>query len=271
MSAPIIPGAEPISITGSQGGVLLLHGYTATPQQMRGWAMAFAQAGFAVEVPLLPGHGTVPDDLVDTQWADYLHCADTAYRRLAEHHQRVFVGGLCMGANLAGWMALLHPKTTAGVFVINGTFKSPRGGKPEIWEKLLKSGRKFFSWPTTPIFVNDPQAPALVSYDKIPIGPGFSVVEAYAQLRQRLGEISCPVLVLTSQHEWQEAPEDSIPWLQETAGPAQHIILERSNHVATLDYDKDIIETRSVEFAFAIIDGKLEQSRKEVSLASQEL
>ena len=68
----IMHGAEPVSIAkGSCRRCVLLHGYTATPQQLRTWAMAFAQAGFAVEVPLLPGHGTVPDELVDTDWSDY--------------------------------------------------------------------------------------------------------------------------------------------------------------------------------------------------------
>ena len=67
----IIPGCEPWSAAGGPHGVLVLHGFTGNPQSMRGLAEAFAAAGFAVEIPLLPGHGTSVDDLDDTGWADW--------------------------------------------------------------------------------------------------------------------------------------------------------------------------------------------------------
>ena len=54
----ILPGAEPFSHDGSNVGVLLCHGSTGTPQSMRPWAEHFADWGFTVRVPLLPGHGT---------------------------------------------------------------------------------------------------------------------------------------------------------------------------------------------------------------------
>ena len=124
MSTPIMPGAEPISFTeGAHGGVLLLHGYTATPQQLRPWAEAFARAGFAVEAPLLPGHGTSAIEMQTTQWSDYTQCAENACQKLAERHQHVFVGGLCSGGSLAAWLALQH-STLSGLIIING-FSSP--------------------------------------------------------------------------------------------------------------------------------------------------
>ena len=64
MSA-VIPGAEPWSHTGTSAhGALVLHGFTGNPDSMRGIAEALAGAGYHVEMPLLPGHGTVVDDLV---------------------------------------------------------------------------------------------------------------------------------------------------------------------------------------------------------------
>ncbi len=57
MNQPI-PGAEPWSAAGGPLGVLVLHGFTGNPQSMRSLAEAFAAAGYTVELPLLPGHGT---------------------------------------------------------------------------------------------------------------------------------------------------------------------------------------------------------------------
>ena len=67
MTAPIIPGAEPYSATGDTRGALVLHGFTGNPQSMRGLALALADAGFTVEMPLLPGHGTDIADMLPTR------------------------------------------------------------------------------------------------------------------------------------------------------------------------------------------------------------
>ena len=49
-------------------GVLLVHGYTGSPASMRPWAEYLNQRGFTVRVPLLPGHGTKPEDLNEVKW-----------------------------------------------------------------------------------------------------------------------------------------------------------------------------------------------------------
>ena len=51
--AEILPGAEPFSAKGGPHGVLVVHGFTGSPQSLRGLAEAFAAAGFAVELPPL--------------------------------------------------------------------------------------------------------------------------------------------------------------------------------------------------------------------------
>ena len=116
-----MPGAEPFSAPGGPNGALVLHGFTGTPQSMRGLAEAFAAAGFAVELPLLPGHGTSVDDLDTTTFADWSEAAEQAYSELAARCDRVVVAGLSMGAMLAAWLATRHPEI-AGLVVINGAF-----------------------------------------------------------------------------------------------------------------------------------------------------
>ena len=72
---------------------------------MRGLAEAFAAAGFAVELPLLPGHGTSVDDMATTTFADWSEAVERAYADLAARCDRVVVAGLSMGATLAAWLA----------------------------------------------------------------------------------------------------------------------------------------------------------------------
>src|SRR5438445_9825017 len=118
MPSPIIPGAEPWSAKGGPNGALVVHGFTGCPQSMRPLARAFAAAGFAVELPLLPGHGTSVDDMLTTTWDDWSGCAERAYVDLAARCQRVVVAGLSMGGTLTVWLAAHHPEF-AGIVVVN--------------------------------------------------------------------------------------------------------------------------------------------------------
>ena len=78
------PGAEPWSHDGAgPAGALCIHGFTGNPSSMRGVAEAFAAAGFSVELPRLPGHGTTVEDMMTTGWADWTGEAEAAYQRLA--------------------------------------------------------------------------------------------------------------------------------------------------------------------------------------------
>src|SRR5436309_9351601 len=91
---PVLPGAEPFSAPGGPHGVLVLHGFTGCPQSMRGLAEAFAGAGFAVELPRLPGHGTSLDDMLGTGWSDWSGHAEATYSDLAARCDKVVVAGL---------------------------------------------------------------------------------------------------------------------------------------------------------------------------------
>ena len=94
MTAPIMSGAEPWSSEGGSHGALVLHGFTGNPQSMRPLAVALGKAGFTVDLPLLPGHGTAVEDMVPTRWEDWSGAAETAYLALATRCEKVMVTGL---------------------------------------------------------------------------------------------------------------------------------------------------------------------------------
>lgn len=248
MSTPIMSGAEPLSITGGSYGVLLLHGYTGTPQNVQYLAQAFARAGFAVEVPLLPGHGTSLEELAATRWSDYARAAEASYEELALRCQLVVIAGLSQGATLAAWVALRHPEI-AGLIAINGIFQPPPGINREVVQQVLKKGMHFV--PADDAGVSDPQAHVL-AYDQIPLVPMPSLLEALDEMVPRLGEIRCPVLVFTSLQDKTASPESSRPLSEGVAGPVEQVMLERSYHVATLDYDKELIAAHAVDFVEAV-------------------
>jgi len=99
---------------GGAVGVLLCHGYTATTAEVRPLAQALHRQGYTVAGPLLPGHGTSPDEMNRCRWSDWAAAVDRLYCSLAARCERVFVGGESMGALLALYTASRRPEV-AGI------------------------------------------------------------------------------------------------------------------------------------------------------------
>lgn len=213
---------------------------------MRPLAEAFADAGFAVEMPRLPGHGTDPADLALTTWRDWLA---EASRCLAVLHQRtpegsVVVAGLSMGGALTLALAEEHPGL-AGVVAINAPVQAP----PELaggLAAMLEGGVDVID--SIGGDIADPEADE-ASYDATPLRPLLSMLTAGEVVRSRLGEIACPVLVITSRQDHVVNPEDSDVIAAAVGGPVERLFLDKSFHVATLDYDRAELEAAAVDFA----------------------
>jgi carboxylesterase len=248
---PVLPGAEPFSAPGGPNGALVLHGFTGNPQSMRGLAEAFAGAGFAVELPLLPGHGTAIEDMLGTDWGDWSSAAEASYQELAGRCERVVVAGLSMGGTLTLWLAERHPEI-AGIVLVNPAVEPPAESFREMLRGILDSGN-----PTMPAVGNDVADPSQteLAYDATPVAPLLSMLEADDEIAALLGSIECPVLLMNSPQDHVVPPSSSEMVAERVSGPLERVTLERSYHVATLDYDKDEIERRAVEFARKVTAG----------------
>jgi carboxylesterase len=241
----LLPGAEPWSVDGGPAGALCLHGFTGNPTSMRGVAEAFAAAGFSVELPRLPGHGTTVEDMKTTSWADWTAEVDAAYERLAARTDKVVVAGLSMGGSLTLWTALRHPEV-AGIICINPATKPQPPEVTEMLHGMVAEGTDVM--PGIGADIADPDATES-AYAETPLRPLISLVEdGLAPMFERYGEITCPLLLLTSPQDHVVEPSNG-DFLAETfGGPVERISLERSYHVATLDHDKDVIFEAAVAF-----------------------
>ncbi len=244
----IIPGAEPQSWEGGPDGVLVLHGFTGSPHSVRPWAAAIAEAGFTVEMPLLPGHGTSIDDMLLTGWADWSKAAEAAYQDLAARCRRVAVVGLSMGGTLTVWLAQEHPEVAAIALVNPAVMPQPE--LAELLLPMIEAGETVFAGIGSDIAK---EGVVELAYAGTPLVPLASLGEAIDALQPRLGDISCPVLLMTSPEDHVVPPASSdhlADALANGAGGAvvERVTLERSYHVATLDHDAELIAERTVAF-----------------------
>jgi carboxylesterase len=240
-----MPGCEPFSAAGGRAGALVLHGFTGNPQSMRGLAQAFAAAGFTVELPLLPGHGTSIEDMVETGWHDWSTAVEAAYQDLAARCERVVVAGLSMGGTLATWIAAHHPEV-AGLIAINAAVEPATEETIGFLRQTVESGTEIL--PAIGSDVADPDSKEL-AYEGTPLRPLLTLMEAQEDIDPRLGEIRCPVLILTSRNDHVVPPTASDYLAERVSGPVERVWYDRSYHVITLDYDKADVEARAVEFA----------------------
>ncbi len=240
-----MPGAEPFSAPGGPHGALVLHGFTGTPQSMRGLAEAFAAARYAVELPLLPGHGTSVDDMATTTFADWSEAVSGAYEELAARCDLVVVAGLSMGATLAAWLAVRHPEI-AGLVVINGAFAPPEPDMREGLEQLVAQGVTRIPGPG-----NDVAEPGQVelAYEEMPPAQLLSLLDELGALEADLPRIVRPSLVITSEQDHVVQPASSDLFAERVTGPVERMRLARSFHVATLDYERAELEARAIAFA----------------------
>jgi carboxylesterase len=249
VSHPIIPGAEPYSATGDARGALVLHGFTGNPQSMRGLALALADAGFTVEMPLLPGHGTDISDLVPTRWPQWCAAADDAFTALAARCDAVTVVGLSMGGSLAVWLAEHHPEVAA-LALVNPLVTPPDTATTGFIEAMIEGGDEIAPGIGSDIAMEGSVESA---YPELPLRAALSLFEGVEEVEAKLGSVTCPVLLFTSEQDHVVDPKSSDVLAEGVEGPVERVVLERSFHVATLDYDKDEIEARTVEFLSGVL------------------
>ncbi|CAN5779907.1 alpha/beta fold hydrolase [soil metagenome] len=246
----VLPGAEAWSAPGGPHGALVLHGFTGNPNSMRGVAKALAAAGFAVELPRLPGHGTTVADMMTTTWADWSATAEAAYCDLAGRCERVVVVGLSMGGALTAWLASFHPEI-AGIVTVNPVVQAPEGMRALV-QDMVDAGQTAMDGIGSDIADPDVTESA---YRQTPLAPLLSLFEAAEEFGARLGDIACPVLIITSRQDHVVEPVNSDVLAAGVSGPVERVTLDRSYHVATLDHDRDEVERRTVEFATRVSAG----------------
>lgn len=242
MAVTVRAGSEPFASAGGPVGALVLHGFTGSPQSVRPWAQALADAGLTVAAPRLPGHGTRWQDMARTRWSDWYGEAERAWDSLRARCDEVFVCGLSMGGTLALRLAEEHP--VAGVVVVNASLGTDRKDA-----KLLPVARLFVrAFPGIADDIKKPGAHEL-GYDKLPLQPAYSMSKAWTLVRNDLGRITAPMLVFRSRED-HVVPPVSGRYLLEgaTSSDVRERILEDSYHVATLDNDAPAIFEETIEF-----------------------
>ena len=225
-------------------GVLLLHGFTGSPASMRPWAHFLNEDGYAVRVPLIPGHGTKWQDLNKVAWQEWPAKAERDLELLLAECKKVFVFGLSMGGGNTLHVAAKNNEKISGIIVVN-----PMIHIPEFAIKFVDIIKHLSS--SRPSVGDDIKKPGVTEwgYDALPT-KGVAQLHRFLKVtRKMLPSITKPLMVFHSTEDHVlRVSNTEIVMAEVSSKEKVRIELANSYHVATLDYDAETIFENSRQF-----------------------
>lgn len=264
-------GIHEIAADRRRTGILLVHGITGSPAEMKPLVRKLTGEGFEVACPPLAGHCSTLSALKETRWTDWYQSLETALDDLRTRCDTIFVSGLSMGALLALKLAADHPDLIGGVATLSATFFYDGWNVPPLRQKFLlplviySPLRFFLSYHEPPPYgIKDDRIRAMI--DAVYRGqceglpemygysefPGVTIRETFrliAAAKRELAAIVAPLLIVHS-------TEDDMASLKNAAFLADSVsstvvetfYVDDTYHVLTLDKRRDDVAARVSEF-----------------------
>jgi carboxylesterase len=230
----VMSGAEPFFFPGNKKGVLLVHGYTGTPAEMRELGERLNKDGYTTMGILLPGHGTKPEDMKAVTWEDWYASVEKAFRRLSENCSEISIMGMSMGSLLA---LVAGSKLPVKNIVLMSTPVYLFDWRVHfMW--ILKY---FMTYTKKRIRIIDAEERFNVSYDCLPV-VGVEQVLSLMQycMTKVIPSVQVPCLIMQSEIDHTVRPNSARFIYDNISSEIKKLVwFEHSKHVLTLYEERD--------------------------------
>ena len=267
-------------------GVLLAHGITGAPTEMKPLVRKLVSDGYTVSCPQLAGHCSSLTELKQTHWEEWYATLDSALDVLRSECDQVFVSGLSMGALLALMLASRRPADIAGVVTLSATFFYDGWNVPQWRQKLIlplvlhSPLRYFLSYhEPSPFGIKDERLRAMIAtvyatdaasmpekygYAEFPAVTIRETFQLIAATRRALAAVTAPLLIVHATED-DMASVRNAEFLASNVGSevVETFLVDDTYHVLTLDKRKLDVAERVSSFIgrFTAVD------REEAALA----
>lgn len=234
-------------------GCVLVHGFTATPEEVRPLGDALAAAGFPCRAVRLPGHATTVGDLALVRYQDWLATVERAIEDMASDVPRVAVAGVSLGALLSLAIAAAGTPPLHALVLL---------GTPLRFADERTALLRFVAWvpgaigPTRLVrkrsgrdILDEAARARSRAYDAMPLSAVVELLRLRAMVKRGLHRVTQPTLVLHGRHD-HTAPVANVEELRRRlpARPLEVEVFEHSAHVLTEDADRDAVARRVTTF-----------------------
>ena len=177
--------------------VLFIHGWTTTPYELRRLGKYLNENGYTISAPMLRGHGTVPKDLEDVKWKDWITDLKKDYEKLKNNHDKVYIAGTSMGANLAIMLAEKHPEIS-GLVLMAMPYRIKAEKISLFLAKILRKFGKYHRKFYPPTFGVSTTLTRIISYQTYPVDSALETFDLIKKSRKIISAINQPCFLLQS-------------------------------------------------------------------------
>ncbi len=206
-SRKVLKGCAPFTFGDGDGAILAIHGLAGSPAQVREWCKKLADEGYTVYAPLLPGHGTAPDDLYGVKWQHWYGHVESEYLKIRRNHSKVHVVGFSVGSALGLRLASEY-KVDSLCLISNPVYLFsdwlPTHLMVNICSLFSNSAR---TWPQR--LPETPDGPEYMIYNRIPLDALKAVVKLVDENRGRMADVTSPTAIFHSKRDFACKPKSA--------------------------------------------------------------
>jgi esterase/lipase len=177
-----------------ENGVLLIHGLLDSTYTMQYLGQFFQQKCFVVYIVLLPGHGTVPGDLLHVSYHDWVNVTHFAVTRLTPQVKNTFI----MGYSLGGLLAINEVLESPGLFKAAILF-GPALGINSPYTSLVRPVYELSQFVPRLQWLSLRNDDINVRYESYPVNSVYQIIKLMNKVHSQLSRRSIEVPIFMQQ------------------------------------------------------------------------
>jgi carboxylesterase len=249
--------------------VLLIHGMTGAPGEMRLLGRRLHRRGLGVAAPLLAGHGIDENELLKTRWQDWLDTVRLAFDDLKSRYDEVHVAGICVGGAL-GLALCAEDEAVASAAAYSMTYRYDGWNMPPWNRAITPLVLPFTGWPllrrmrfTEPYpyglkderlreGMNSSQASVIPGLlDHVPLGAMGQMHALSAHIDKVAPKITQRVLILHATDDDMSHPRNARRLKKSLSERAELHMLDDCYHMIHVDRQRDLVADLTADFVGA--------------------
>ena len=248
--------------------VLLFHGMTGSPYEMKKMGKALFDADFDVFCYCLPGHGTSPINIKTVRWQDWYDDSVLHYKELTQKYDEVYLGGLCLGAVLAIAIAQEYQNVRGIVSLSTTLFLD--GWTIPWYNFFMPIGvhtilRYYYSFPEREPYglknetlrrkIAALQKRNTEALDNYPMSCIYELLKFSKQTQKNIAKVTAPILLMHAKEDDLTSTKSAeFVYRNISSKTKNYIKLENSYHLIVMDYERDYVFEKSIEFFNSLSD-----------------